>query len=351
MNTLDTTPDADSPAQHAKLTWSGFWNPRRVHPVRSLIFLAVGTVIGLGIAGYGLFTAKGTVTHAVPPEDLALVNQRPILRTDFIAQLEMQYNKPFAETTQAERLGVLDDMIREELFVQRGLELDFPGNDPDTRSALVAAVEQQVIADVTTHIPSDADLEKYFNDNRSTYYTNGEITLHFLVLAGAKMSDADAVAKMRAAAAALRTGAAVADVKSKYGLEERGGGRGGTPGDEAFYWQEKIYLGDAAYERALALESGQVSEPLPVDNGIAVLQMIKNARPVPLSFDKSRMQVLADYTKAAQDRLEQADEKYLRSKSDILVADDYASVYQQHLDEKNAQFSKSAAAQSGAENQ
>jgi PPIC-type PPIASE domain len=347
MDTPGTTHDSGAPEQ-VKWTWSGFWNPKRVQPVRSLIFLSLGTLIGLGIAGYGLFTAKGTVTHSVPPEDLALVNQRPILRTDFIAQLEMQYNKPYAEATEAERLGVLDDMIHEELFVQRGLELDFPGNDPDTRSALVAAVDQQVIADVTTHVPSDADLEKYFNDNRSTYYTNGEMTLHFLVLTGAKMSDSDAVAKVRAAAAALRSGATVADVKGKYGLEERGGGRGGTPGEEAFYWQEKIYLGDTAYARALALESGEVSDPIPVDGGIAVLQMVKNERPAPLNFDKSRMQVLADYTKAAQNRLEQADERYLRSKADILVATDYAAAYEKHLEEKNA---TSKSAQSGAENQ
>ena len=51
-------------------------------------FFGIGTIIGLGIAGYGLFTAKGTVTRVVPPENVALVNQRPILRTDFIAQTE-----------------------------------------------------------------------------------------------------------------------------------------------------------------------------------------------------------------------------------------------------------------------
>jgi len=68
---------------------------------------------------------------------------------------------------------VLDEMIREELFVQRGLELDFPGTDPDTRSALVAAVEQQVVADVTTHQPADAELQKYFEENRSNYATEG----------------------------------------------------------------------------------------------------------------------------------------------------------------------------------
>ncbi|MGA2894454.1 MAG: peptidylprolyl isomerase [Xanthobacteraceae bacterium] len=350
MTINDTTQDAGPAAEQSKLTWSGFWNPKRVQPVRSLVFLSIGSIIGLGIAGYGLFTAKGTVTHAVPGEDLALINQRPILRTDFIAQSEALYTKPFGETTLPERLTVLNDMIREELFVQRGLELDFPSNDPDTRAALVAAVEQQVVADVTTDRPSDADLEKYFSDNRAKYSSNGEMTLHFLVLAGATMSDADAVAKTREAADALRAGVAVEDVKNRFGLQERGGGRGGKAGDNYFYWQEKIYLSETVFARALTLDSGEVSEPLSVDGGVAILQMVKNVKPTPLSFETSRKRVLADYGEVEKNRLLTADEKYLRSKADILVADDYAAEYQKHLDDKNLQGAKPAAAQFAARN-
>src|ERR1700716_4174890 len=160
----------------------GFWDFKRVNPMRSMIGFGLGAAIGLGIAGFGLFTAKGTVTHVVPPENVALVNQRPILRTDFIAQTEPELGKPFAEATEAERLKVLNEMIREELFVQRGLELDFPGTDPDTRTALVAAVEQQAVADATTHQPAEAELQKYFEENRASYSTEGTMTLHNLLL-------------------------------------------------------------------------------------------------------------------------------------------------------------------------
>ena len=83
MNIHDTPAPAASSPEALTVTWDGFWNPRRVNPLRSFVFLGVGTIVGLAIAGYGLFTAKGTVTHSVPSEDLALINQRPILRTDF----------------------------------------------------------------------------------------------------------------------------------------------------------------------------------------------------------------------------------------------------------------------------
>jgi hypothetical protein len=347
MNINGTVSETDPATEQSKLTWSGFWNPRRVHPVRSLVFLSVGTIVGLGIAGYGLFTAKGTVTHSIPLEDLALVNQLPILRTDFIAQTEALYTKPFGETTLAERLTVLNDMIREELMVQRGLELDFPSNDPDTRTALVAAVEQQVVADVTTESPSDAVLEKYFSDNREKYSSNGEMTLHFLVLAGATMSDADKVATAKKAADALRAGVTVKDVKDRFGLEERGGGRGGEAGSAFFYWQEKIYLGDVVYARALTLDTGEVSEPLAIDDGVAIVQMVKRVKPSPLSFEISRKHVLADYSEAEKNRLLTADENYLRSKANILVAEDYAKDYRKQFGEKNSEGVKPAGQPAG----
>src|ERR1700728_564111 len=97
----------------------------QVNVTRSMTLCAIGAVVGLAIAGVGLFSARGTATHNVPPEDIALVNQRPVLRSDFVTQMEGEAAESFDQATGAEKLKVLDDMIREELLVQRGLELDF----------------------------------------------------------------------------------------------------------------------------------------------------------------------------------------------------------------------------------
>ena len=102
---------------------------------RAVLLYAAGALAGLGIAGYGLFTASGTTTHSVPPEDMALINQRPILRSDFITQLETETGKTFGSPRRAQKLRVLDEMVREELRVQRGLELDYAETDQDTRNA------------------------------------------------------------------------------------------------------------------------------------------------------------------------------------------------------------------------
>src|ERR1700748_1032228 len=91
----------------------------QVNSTRSMVLCAVGAVVGLVIAGIGLFSARGTATHSVPPEDIALVNQRPVLRSDFVNQLESETGTAFDQATRAEKLKVLDEMIREELLVQR----------------------------------------------------------------------------------------------------------------------------------------------------------------------------------------------------------------------------------------
>src|SRR5271154_3621878 len=131
-----------------------------------MVLLASGALIGLAIAGYGLFTAKGTRSHGVPPEAIALVNQRQILRSDFMTQAETQFTVPFAQTTREQRQKVLEDMINEELMMQRGLEIDLSSYDPDVRNALVAGVELEVTADVLAQQPSARELEQYYQQHK-----------------------------------------------------------------------------------------------------------------------------------------------------------------------------------------
>ena len=336
MNVSESVREAPAPVE-SKAS-GGFWDFKSVNPARSMTFFGLAALTGLGIAGFGLFTAKGTVTHVVPPENVALVNQRPILRTDFIAQTETELGKTFSETTTAERLKVLDEMIREELFVQRGLELDFPGTDPDTRTALVAAVEQQVVADVTTHQPTDAELQKYFDDNHGSYSTEGTMALHNLVLP--KASGPDAVATARKAADALRARTPVAEVVKTYGLQEL------IPehsSPEQFYFAQRIHLGPELYEQAFKLSDGEVSEPVAAQDGVHIVQMIKNTKPLPLTFDRVRSQVLNDFIMSEKKRLEDADLRYLRDKADILIADDYADAYEKSQAGKSAEADKPVA--------
>jgi hypothetical protein len=320
MSNHESPPDR-SPTE--TLAGAGFFDPSRMNPLRSLILYSIGALTGLGIAGYGLFTAAGTSTRTVPPEDMALVNQRPILRSDFMTQLESETGLKFDETTREQRLKVLDDMVREELLVQRGLELDFAETDQTTRNALVSTISQAATVEVTTSPPTEAALREYYDHHKSAYATDGIMQVRNMFLtADAKPGGSAAMASATAAATALRAGATPEVVMAQFGLLEV------KRYDEDYYFAAKYRLGDTLFEAVKDLDAGQVAAPVALKDGIHIVFMVKNIKPVPLGYDASRKSVYSDYNNAAQARLLADTLKFLRDRSKILIAPDYAADYQ-----------------------
>jgi hypothetical protein len=289
---------------------AGLFDWAQVSHSRSFMMLGLGAVVGLILAGVALFTAKGTASHSLPPEDVALVNTQPILMADFISQVEAVYGVPFGQASRDQKHKTLDDMIREELFVQRGLELGMPSSDPDTRNALVAAVEQQVVEDVTSQNPAEAELRAYFDAHRARYADEGRMTVTDYVSADAKAA--------AAAAAEIAAGAPPALAAARHGLKDSGK----TSGEE-FYFAARLHLGPALFQAAQALASGQVSRPLPQPDGVHLLAMADNKTPTPQSFADAQPKLLSDFKSEAERRLQGADETYLRGKSDIVVDERY----------------------------
>ncbi|MDB5458471.1 MAG: peptidyl-prolyl cis-trans isomerase [Caulobacteraceae bacterium] len=287
---------------------------------RSLVMLACGAVIGLAIAGFGLFTAKGTAVKTVPPEDAALVNQKPIIVSDFVTQLQSEFGVPVAKATEAQKRKVLNDMINEELMVQRGLEIDLPGSDPDVRAALVGGVELQNSANVIAKQPTQAEMLAYYTQHKDRYRTQGVLTLHDLVLAPTPARPLDqTVAVMQQAAAALRGGATVDAVKAKFGLAETGRVKG-----EELDFAAKIHLGDKLYKAVMDAKAGEVTDPVVDKDGVHVMQVGKRIPSVQLTLEQAGNQVFTDFKKDAQQAVQDANIRYLRAKAQILTAPGYA---------------------------
>jgi parvulin-like peptidyl-prolyl isomerase len=287
----------------------------KVSTPRAMVMYASGVVIGLILGGIGLFNARGTTTNTVPKEDLAIVNQRPILRSDFITQLETETGLPFAETTREDQLRVLDEMLREELFVQRGLELDFAETDQDTRYALFAIVEQQITADVSISKDTDEELQAYFDKNKEQFKTEGKLDVHNLVL-----QDGDS-AKAAQAAQALRDGASLDEVKQHFGLTE------GEYYPDEYAYLAKIHLGDAVFAKVQALDSGQVSEPIQSDDGYHIVQVIHHSKPQQETFEEAKSDLQTAYYNSEKARVMNNMMNFLRGRSNILIADDYKDDY------------------------
>jgi len=262
---------------------TGTWrDPTQVSSRRSFVLMTMGALAGLGLAGYALFTAHGASTLWVPAEDVALVNQQPISRGDFLMLLQTLYGVDLSHATREQRQKVLNDMIREELFVQRGKELDLASSDPEVRSALVNAVELEISENAITAQPSEAALREFYTQHPERYVSEG-----------------------------------IMDVRDVV----QGHESGKTKGDE-FYFAAKLHLGDQLFAIARELPDGGVSSPISLSDGIHVLYMVKNKRPVPFDFAKARPQVLSDYRNQAIEQLKAGDESFLRKRANVRIADD-----------------------------
>jgi hypothetical protein len=279
-------------------------------PGRTLGLSAAGAVAGLLLAGYALFTAKGTEADAIAPEDVALVNQRVILQSDFVTQTQIETGAPFPLTSAAERRKVLDEMIDEELLVQRGLEIDLAASDPDVRTALVAGVNLQVDAEILAAPPDESALQQYFADHRDRYAIDGSMDLRDLVLPASARPAAEAAVE------AIRAGTSPDEAASRWGLADSGKiGRG-----DNYDFGVKAKLGESLYTRAATLADGQVADPVEVADQIHVLFMVKRKPIVRLDFAQARDTVWQDFQREARMRVEQANLDYLKSRAEIRVA-------------------------------
>jgi hypothetical protein len=283
----------------------------QISNARSFVLMAAGVLVGLVLAGYSLFTARSASTLIVPAEDVALVNQQPVSRADYLALLQTLYGIDLSHATLEQRHKVLDDMIREELFVQRGKELDVASTDPDVRSALVNAVELEIAENAITAQPSEAALRRFFETHQDRYVSEGTMRVKDLVF------PASALRELPNEPEALKK--AVSDAQTLAHLGGRDSGK--TKGEE-FYFAAKIHLGDELFAAARDLGAGAVSKPMQLPDGIHVLDMEQNKHPVPFGFAAARTQVLSDYRNQAVDKLKLSGESFLRKRANVLIADD-----------------------------
>lgn len=291
---------------------------------RSFALLCMGAVIGLGIAGYGLFTAAGTATRTVPPEFVALVNHRPIYRSDYLAQLQATFTVSIDEATVEQKQKVLDDMINEELMVQRGLEADLPSYDPEVRNALVSGVELQMYANVMAREPAESELKAYYEQHQDQYSSLGLMQLRDLTLSVASdESDAAYTQRAQDAVTALRAGKSLDSVMQQYKLfDSLRLQQGGKPDlGNIFEFAAEANLPPVVFKALKKLQPGMVSEPIPVaGEGVHIVVMISRRQSEPQDFASVRSRVWSDLKMAEQEKVRQSTLNYLRSKSEILTA-------------------------------
>jgi parvulin-like peptidyl-prolyl isomerase len=259
----------------------------------------------------------------VPAGYVALVNQVPVLTSDYMNQLRNETGLSYEDASPEQRKKVLDEMIDEELVVQRGLALNLPETTTEVRTALYDAVNAQVAEGIAGERPTDQDLQAYYQANRSKFATLGSMRLTDIVLHYGTVQDADQTLEQAQADAAeavyqLQSGASLDYVMQHFGFVETSVGNNG----EMYDYAAEIQLGKKLFAVASKMTDGEISDPIATPDGVHVIIMDQRKPPVFTDFNNVRNNVYADYVHSEQLRVQSENVQMLRSRAKILIAPD-----------------------------
>lgn len=286
---------------------------------RGMTLPAAAALIGLIAGGINLFKPAPQINQ-IPPGVAAMVNQRPILLTDFMNEVETETSENYDQTTPKQRARALRSMINQELLVQRALALDLPETTDEVRTALADGLNAQVAAPALGIAPTEAQLRAYYVAHRSAYASEGSMTLRDIVLRVGGYQNADqsigqAEADAEEAVYKLRSGQPLADVMEHYGFVDSGRVHG-----TEFDFAAKIHLGDKLYAVAQTLNSGDISDPVVFDDSVHVLIMNNRVLPHYGSYEAVRAEVYNGYRNMLRTRAQNKNLAYLRANAKILLA-------------------------------
>jgi len=127
-------------------------------------WLAVGALIGLIAAGYGILR-QSSADAALPAGAIAMVNEAMIGRDLYDRALS---RLPDPDSARA-KAAILERLVDDELLVQRGVELGMTASDVDVRAAIVNSLIASVTAEADAANPTDEELQQYLTDNAERF--------------------------------------------------------------------------------------------------------------------------------------------------------------------------------------
>ncbi len=302
-----------------KIGKSGFLALALSSNARGVTLPAAAAIIGLIAGGFSLFKPAPKTT-AIPAGVAAMVNQRPILLSDFINEVETESSGSYDQATTAQRTKALSSMIDQELLVQRALALDLPETTDEVRTALADGLNAQIAAPALGITPTEDQLRAYYLAHRSSYASEGSMAVHDIVLKVGGYQNTDqsfgqAEADAEEAVYKLRSGQPLAGIMDHYNFANSGR----VTGTE-FDFAAKIHLGPKLYPVAHGMNDGDVSDPVELDDGVHVLVMDHRIAPHYSTYEAVRAQVFNGYRDMLRTKAQTDNVSYLRANAKILLA-------------------------------
>jgi len=283
----------------------------------SVPLLVLGAGLGVVLAAVGLVTSGRGAAPLLADNAVARVNGEPIRVDDYqqvVNALAQDKRDPLDE---ADRQRVLDRLIDEELLVQRGLELAMPRRDSKVRKDITAAVIDAVVTEVGDVQPSDAELQRFYDEHRDFFTAPGRLRVRQVFCRVASSAEARAaLARAQQAMRRLRAGEDFAAVHAASGDSEP------LPLPDTPLPPAKLveYLGPTAARAALSLDVGAVSEPVHSSSGFHVLQAVEREPDTVPPLGEIKSEVIAEFRRRAGERALRAYLDDLRGRAQITRA-------------------------------
>ena len=279
-------------------------------PNKPGLLLIAGALLGAALAASGILE---TPSPTLGKDLVASVNGKFISKADYLGYLDLLARDKRNPMTTTDRRHVLDRIIEEKLLLDRGLGIDLPYSDPRVRKAIVNAMIQTIISDVSTAEPDPKQLREFYQENSKYFASPAQIQVQRMVFRGAD-------ARQRAEAAHARLGAeewdsVAATMADKDILS--------LPGSRLPISKLRGYLGPTLTDLALNLSVGGFSAPQADQAGFTIVKLLALQHSEPLELEKIREQVLREFQRRAGDDALRDYLEELRDAADIRIDEQF----------------------------
>jgi parvulin-like peptidyl-prolyl isomerase len=200
--------------------------------------------------------------------------------------------------------------------VQRGIELGLARSDTAIRAQVTRAVIASVVAEVQDISATEADLRRFYEQNRDFFTRTGNLRVRQVFVRTRTVKDPEGERRAQDAAARLRAGEDFDTVRRLLGDPEL------APLPDAPLPPTKLreYVGPTALRAILNLPVGTISDPVRSGTGYHVLQLLERRADEAPPFDTIRAEIEAEFRRRRGDEALRGYLDDLRAGADIDVA-------------------------------
>lgn len=258
-------------------------SPAKANLSRSLF--AAGLLAGAVAAAVQLVQREAAA--ALPAEAVARVDDRLILRDEWLKAVAATASERRTPLSEAEQQQILDRLIDEELLVQHGLQLGLVQRDRRLRGQLVSEVLFATTSAQAAAEPDDATLRRFYQEHAELFTPTAQLRVRAwrLDAQGERKPWSPALPDALLPAAKLQT-----------------------------------YLGPQLTQAALQLPLHTASAPIHTEAAAAVLEVVERSASTQADFEQLRAQVLSTYRRRSDEAAVRSLLQQLRQSHDVQQA-------------------------------